>query len=281
MWNLLKAGVRRLVRLRAKCFRPYRTLFAELKGLEIGGPSGMFGRWGLFPLYPVLRELDNCTFSATTIWEHSLEGKTYRFDKSRGPGSQFTGEATSLAEISSETYDVILASHVLEHVANPIKALNEWMRVLRPEGFLVLILPHLERTFDHRRPVTQLKHLIEDFHDDVSEDDLTHLSEVLEHHDLEKDPHSGGRDQLEARSRNNIQTRSMHHHVFTTSTAIELVGYVKFEVLAVELLRPYHILIVARKPVRFLEGETIAFRGDARFRPGIVLFTPIGRIFSQ
>jgi hypothetical protein len=53
------------------------------------------------------------------------------------------------------------------------------------------LLPDKRRTFDHRRPVTTLAHLIADLNADMAEDDLTHLPEILALHDLERDPDAG------------------------------------------------------------------------------------------
>jgi SAM-dependent methyltransferase len=39
-------------------------------------------------------------------------------------------------------YDFVFSSHCLEHIWLPQKALKEWLRILKPEGFLVLFLPH-------------------------------------------------------------------------------------------------------------------------------------------
>ena len=72
-------------------------------------------------------------------------------------------DATSLDGIEDASYDVVLASHTLEHIANPLLALSEWRRVVGADGHLVLVLPHLENTFDHRRPVTTLEHIEADF----------------------------------------------------------------------------------------------------------------------
>lgn len=41
-----------------------------------------------------------------------------------------------------ESQDYVFTSHVLEHIANPIKAINEWFRVLKVGGYLILIVPH-------------------------------------------------------------------------------------------------------------------------------------------
>lgn len=99
-------------------------------------------------------------------------------------------EGTAL-EIEDGSYDCVIASHCLEHIANPIKALREWRRVLRSNELLLLILPHRDHTFDWRRPATTIEHMKSDYEDDVSESDMTHLDEVLSLHDLSRDPGAG------------------------------------------------------------------------------------------
>jgi len=57
-----------------------------------------------------------------------------------------------------DSYDFVLASHVIEHFPDPIRALEEWRRVARRHLFLVV--PHRDRTFDRDRPLTPLAELI-------------------------------------------------------------------------------------------------------------------------
>lgn len=40
-----------------------------------------------------------------------------------------------------DSIDRLIATHVLEHVPDPVSALQEWVRVIRPGGVLSLILP--------------------------------------------------------------------------------------------------------------------------------------------
>jgi SAM-dependent methyltransferase len=67
-----------------------------------------------------------------------------------------------LPSIRAETQDFLIASHVLEHSPNPIKALETWWRVLRPGGVLFLVVPIYDRCFDRGRKLTSLEHMIDD-----------------------------------------------------------------------------------------------------------------------
>ncbi len=63
--------------------------------------------------------------------------------------------------LDDNSVDFVISSHVIEHFADPIKALREWYRVVKPGGYLYIIAPHKERTFDKERPRTTLAELIE------------------------------------------------------------------------------------------------------------------------
>jgi SAM-dependent methyltransferase len=54
--------------------------------------------------------------------------------------------------------DFVFASHVLEHFPDPIRALKEWLRVARK--YVVLVIPHRDRTFDCERELTSVDELI-------------------------------------------------------------------------------------------------------------------------
>lgn len=217
-------------------------------GLEIGGPTRLFQARGLFPVYPIAACIDNVNFSTRTTWERELrEGGEFRFHPSRDPGRQLIREATALDDVGDGTYDFVLSSHCLEHVANPLRALQEWRRVTRAGGHLLLILPDPEHTFDHRRPVTPLTHLEADLAHDTPEDDPTHLAEVLALHDLGRDPGAGTAEAFQARVRRNAENRCVHHHVFDLALAEAALLRAGWTPLAAERVRPLHLCVFAQR----------------------------------
>jgi SAM-dependent methyltransferase len=244
-----------------KRFSMIDELISGKKGLEIGGPTRLFKRWNWLPLYRSVGSLDNCNFSNSTRWEGTIQGGlTYDYDRKHKPGRQYILEITDLEPIKAESYDFVISSHVLEHTSNPLKALTEIRRLIKNNGILLLIFPHKDGAFDHKRSVTTIEHLLEDFRDDVSEEDLTHLQEILDHHDLGRDPWAGDFETFKSRSECNSESRCLHHHVFDTRLAAELVNWLGMEILFVEPALPGDIIVAARKVEHSIQNEP--FLGD-------------------
>ena len=251
--------------------RPYLSQLAGKMTIEIGGPSDIFRDEGALPVYGVAGSVDNCLYSHQTIWtEKVIPGQTFEYHSRKPPGIQYICEATELKTIPDRSYECVLASHCLEHVANPLRALAEWKRILKDDGLLLLVLPHKDGTFDWRRPVTTLGHMVEDYEKQIGEDDLTHLPEILALHDLGKDAAAGSPEQFRARSLENRVNRALHHHVFDTLAAVQLVDRANFQLLQVNNFMPYHIAILARScseapdNARFL-GPNAKYRRNSPF----------------
>ena len=85
--------------------------------------------------------------------------------------------------------------------------------MLKDDGILLILIPHKAGTFDHKRPVTTISHLVEDF---------------------------------KIRSENNFQNRCLHHHVFDTDLVVQIIKHKKLQMLAVETILA-HIIVIARK----------------------------------
>jgi SAM-dependent methyltransferase len=129
---------------------------------------------------------------------------------------------------SDGTFSFVMSEHVLEHIANPISALNEWIRVLRPGGKIILFLPHKERTNDSLREITSLEHLIQDEASKVPYNDDGHFQDWWENV-VEKGlmpPHYQHMPKKEL-----LDTCSIHHHVWTDKEIIKLFEYLKLKIV--------------------------------------------------
>jgi hypothetical protein len=133
--------------------------------LEIGGPSRLLNF-----LYKKIKSLDILNFPAS-MEKHSQVGE---FD-----GTMYLGDATDENHLKrlNKKYDAILTSHTLEHIANPIKTINLWRNYLTNDGVIVNILPNKNQCWDRNREYTSFDHLMDDYLQNVSENDLTHLHE--------------------------------------------------------------------------------------------------------
>jgi hypothetical protein len=93
----------------------YRTAVAGRRGIEIGGPSSLFRT--VLPVYEHVGALDGANFGTLTMWEgHIADGAPFRYHRDR-PGRQVIADATDLGCIASESYEFLLSSNCLEHIA--------------------------------------------------------------------------------------------------------------------------------------------------------------------
>jgi SAM-dependent methyltransferase len=237
------AALRRISRKRCYGYSVIEPYVTGRCGLEIGGSSGIFCGNHLIPIYDRCARIDSCDFSSQTIWRESARRRGY----GERLGRRLVADASDLSIIPDGTYDFVLASHVMEHIANPLRALQEWKRVLRPAGTVLVVLPHMAATFDHRRHFTSFDHIEADFRANTQEDDLTHLDEVLALHDLSLDPDAGSRQQFRERCLRNSSVRAMHHHVFSPEVLILTFHLLQIRVLHLVIERPFHIVCFAQR----------------------------------
>ncbi len=213
-------------------------------GVEIGGPSTLFST--VLPIYQKINTLDGVNFSNNTLWEGVVnKGQTYAYHKKIG--HQFVTDGTYLPDIPNNKYEFVASSNCLEHIANPIKALMEWKRVIKKDGVLVLVVPNKNSNFDHKRPTTEFSHLLNDYELDVPESDLTHLDQIMALHDLKMDPMAGDINEFKRRSLANSVNRTLHHHVFDLENLELTVKYCGFEVVTKESTKRDLFLLAVKK----------------------------------
>jgi len=133
-----------------------------------------------------------------------------------------------LGGLADKSQDFVIASHIIEHLANPLAMLVDIHRVLRPGGLLVLLVPDRHRTFDRYRDPTPLAHLADEYQRDVREVDDLHVKEYLvatrKHGHPTSDP-SQFADDLTAENIANHRRRSIHAHVWDVDEFKQLLDF--------------------------------------------------------
>jgi len=191
-------------------------------GVEIGGPS----ETGAI-IYRSATQMDNVIFSRETVWSsHSSSAYNYYPGKT---GNVIINDAVNITNVGDAAYDFIFSSHCLEHIANPIKALKEWLRIIKTGGHVILILPEKTRCFDHKREVSKFSTLLSQYEKNVGEDDLSTLPEILKNHDLAMDPPAGDLGSFTRRSLDNYNNRCLHHYVYSPELLVEICKYLGCE----------------------------------------------------
>lgn len=97
-------------------------------------------------------------------------------------------------------WDFVISSHVIEHFYDPVKTVKEWLRVVKPGGYVYIIAPHKERTFDKGRPRTS-------------------LAEIVDRHDHPNPP---------------VPDHHGHYSVWITNDFLDICNYYQWPVVAVQ-----------------------------------------------
>jgi len=188
-------------------------MFKDKSGLEIGGTSPYFEK-----IYSVASSIKQIGFP--------------------------TVDVTALPPLGD--FDFVLSCNVLEHVANPIKAVYQQMQVLKQNGLLVIVVPKKEKCFDCNREITLFEHLIWDFYN-TDETDLTHVEEVVSTFDFSKHPIDGGMEKLKEQCLVNYRNRFLHHHVFNSTLLQEICIYCELLIRVNTQFDDNNYIIIAQK----------------------------------
>lgn len=185
---------------------------------EFGGRSPLFEE--TYKLFP---DIDGYNLFKDNYWQKEFK------DTYIGNGKQFNQDVVDI--VSDLKYDLVLNSHVIEHFANPIKALMHWKELLNKDGLIYSIIPDKHYTFDINRPLTTIDHLLQDGLNKVEEDDETHIKEAIELF-----VNNGGYDfeNYVKSSKFNKRFRAIHHHCFDASLVKKM-----FEVCGYKTIKQY------------------------------------------
>jgi SAM-dependent methyltransferase len=137
-----------------------------------------------------------------------------------------------LSEFNDRQFDVVIASHMLEHLAQPFRMLDDIFRVLNDEGIAVIFLPDRTRTFDIARVCPSFEHFRTEYDinsREVSDEDLQDYMSKVENYQV--------RDRNADFVRLHL-ARSIHVHALTDLEFIKLLNYMqnyakfKFEIIS-------------------------------------------------
>lgn len=192
-------------------------------GIEIGGPSNNFRAQNV---YEKCLSYDLINFSSKTMWGNIEDGGSHE------KGKTYIRDGSTLRGIPDEAYDFALGSHYLEHLLNPLKALEALRRVLKPGGAIILVLPRKEKCFDHKRNRGSAAEMVFRYVNDVSETDMryAHVDAVGLQSDLSMDKPAKNYDYFRGRSMMNSKNRGIHQFVYDMDSLEHILKFMKFEV---------------------------------------------------
>ena len=87
-------------------------------------------------------------------------------------------DARTMEGVPEDSLDFVISAHVIEHLPDPLGAIEAAIRRLKPGGVLLLVVPEMQKTWDRTRPPTTLSHAIADYADGG---EGTRLQAYIEH----------------------------------------------------------------------------------------------------
>lgn len=123
IWNLAKSFYLKLLKIK------YLTAGRPCKPTETEKAKQRRIREGFFEKYCQGRGLD-IGYGGTCLTENC---RGWDFEH---------GDAQYLSGVKDSEFDFVYSSHTLEHIVDPGVALKNWWRVLKPDGYLILYIPH-------------------------------------------------------------------------------------------------------------------------------------------
>ena len=134
-------------------------------------------------------------------------------------------DGEELHSIADHSQDFVIAHQFIEHCQNPIRAIENMLRVLKPDGILYLSIPDKRHNFDAHRPVTDIQHLLKDYKEGPEWSRYDHYQEWATFVNLgytePPDPTADPRIAAET-DRLMQMDYSIHFHVWTQTEVFEL-----------------------------------------------------------
>lgn len=139
-------------------------------------------------------------------------------------------DGETLATIPPESQDFIVANHFLEHTENPIGTIETHLSKLKPGGVLFYAVPDKRFTFDFRRPVTPIEHMVADYEQGPERSRAEHYEEwcrlvIDEESDSVGTPEQAASEEWVMRRARELEDAkySIHMHVWTQAEFLRLI----------------------------------------------------------
>lgn len=117
--------------------------------------------------------LDRCTKEESEKIFPDLKGKLVDVD--------IIGDGETLEGVKDNSFDFLIANHVLEHCRNPIGTIQNMVRVVKPGGKIFLAIPDKRYTFDISRQITSFEHLENDYLQGPDQSEEAHYLDFVRH----------------------------------------------------------------------------------------------------
>lgn len=131
-------------------------------------------------------------------------------------------DGEKLLTLPNNTYDFVIANHMIEHCQNPIGAIQNFLRVLKVGGILYMGVPNKHYTFDRDRPLTTLDHLVQDYQEGPEWSKQDHYQEYVRL--VDKMPEAKIAERMKLLL---DMDYSIHFHVWQPDSFLELLSYCK------------------------------------------------------
>ncbi|MFL5817585.1 MAG: glycosyltransferase [Conexibacter sp.] len=177
-------------------------------------------------------------------------------------------DGETLASVPDGSQDFVIANHFLEHTADPITTIETHLRKLAPGGMLFYAVPDKRFTFDVRRDVTSIEHMMADRTEGPQRSRRQHYEEWVRY---VYDPAPPEDDVPRLAAELDASDYSIHTHVWTQAEFLALVLHCRelfergFDVEAV-WKDGNELLVVLRKA------------GEPRVPPGIGVTAGAGEV---
>ncbi len=124
-------------------------------------------------------------------------------------------DTEGLSIFADNVFDFVILNHVIEHIANPIRIIEELFRITKEGGTIVLSAPDRNYTFDKNRSLTSFDHLLGEYHGNVTEVADEHYLDFLRA--VHPEVLGAGPGDLKKRL-DRVRERREHAHVWDSTT---------------------------------------------------------------